>query len=140
MSLLDELLVSAEEETIPSTTVDVSLAGKLITLRFEQLGGVQWAEITAKSPARAESPIDRRYGYNFQAAALKAAPLCGAVIEDGVPVKYEGKKWAALFAKLPGSDISAVCSAIWALNQWEPEQRLEALKKARLVVSEKKLD
>lgn len=138
MSVLDDLLIEAENDEVPSSTVTVALAGKLVRLKFRPLGGIQWADITAKSPARPEAPMDRHYGYNWQAAAMKAAPLCGRVLEDDDEVKRDAETWKKLFAKLNGPDVRSICSAIWALNDWDPQQRLEALKKASAGDSEKK--
>jgi hypothetical protein len=130
MAFLDELLASDETEERASSDVLVTYKGKLLTVRCFQIDGMKWSDITAQCPARPEAPLDRRYGYNWNSAALKAAPFAARLVEDDKEVPYAAPVWIDLFKKLAGSDVTAICSALWALNQWDPEQRVEAAKKA----------
>lgn len=130
MSLLDEALEAAAEEVVPHLDVDVELGGKHVPLRFYRIDGERWAEITAMSPARLGSAIDRRYGYNFQAASRIAAPISGRVLDGDDEVEYEDAKWGELFKKLAGHNIKLIHSAIWQLNEYDPEVRVVEAKKA----------
>lgn len=129
MSLLDDVLAAAAEEVTPSLDVDVELAGKYLPLRFYRISGERWAEITALCPARLGSAIDRRYGYNFQAAARIAAPLSGRVLDGEDEVDYDDAKWGELFKALSGHSIKAIHSAVWQLNEYDPEVRVVNAKK-----------
>jgi len=129
MSLLDDAFEAAADEVTPHIDVDVSLGGKHIPLRFYRLDGEKWAEITSMAPMRLGSVIDRRYGYNFQAASRLAAPESGRVIEDDVEVTYDDAKWDQLFKKLAGHSVKLIHSAIWQLNEYDPEVAVADAKK-----------
>jgi hypothetical protein len=129
MSLLDEALSAAAEEAVPSIDVDVELAGKHLPLRFYRIDGEKWAELTAMSPVRLSSPIDRKYGYNFQAVARLAAPLSGRVLDGGEELQYDDDKWDALFKRLSGHAIRLIHSNIWDVNEYAPQLRIAEAKK-----------
>lgn len=136
-----EILAAAanEENTAPHTKQAVVAVGKTLqTFEFTRMSGLQWAEICAKCPARPDAPIDRRYGYNFQAAARIAAPLTGRRIVDDKPEVVAEDQWQVLWGLLSGHDVQVVCDTVWALNEWDPEQEVEALKKASRAASSKK--
>jgi hypothetical protein len=106
-------------------------ADALVTLRFTQLPGQDWSELTARSPMRVDVAIDRTYGYNYhevcKAAAVKAG---GRVIDDGVVEPLTETQWAGLWPVLSGHEFERICSVIWELNEWEPQQRIDSAKKA----------
>ena len=140
MALLDDALSAAAEEATPFLDVDTSLAGRHLPLRFYRIDGERWAEITALCPARLSSAIDRRYGYNFQAAARLAAPLSGRVLEGDEEISYDDDKWDELFKKLAGHNIKLIHSAIWQLNEYDPEVAVVEAKKGSAADSERKPD
>jgi hypothetical protein len=129
MSLLDEALSAAAEEAVPSIDVDVELGGKHLPLRFYRIDGEKWAELTAMSPVRLSSPIDKKYGYNFQAVARLAAPLSGRVLDGGEELQYDDDKWGELFKRLSGHAIRLIHSHIWEVNEYAPQLRIVAAKK-----------
>ena len=135
MSLLEEALAAAAEESTPNVDVDVELAGKLLPLRFYRLDGERWAEICAFCPARPGSPIDEAYGYNFQDAARRAAVHSGRLIEDDAEVTLAATDWAALYKALSGHHLNTLDSAIWQLNEHDPQTRVVAAKKGSAAVS-----
>ena len=139
MSLLDEALASAAEEVTPYVDVDVELGGKILPLRFYREDGMKWAEITAYCPPRLRSPLDKNYGYNYQAAARLAAPSTGRLLEvdtvDNAEEQTPGEqlpdeKWDELFAALTGKHVEMICSAVWQVNAYDAQERLAAAKKA----------
>lgn len=108
----------------------------LLTIRLTRLPGRDWSNLTSKCPVRVDVPIDRHYGYNYDAACEAAARYrdpsgvtYGARLEDGEPVDISDDEWADLFDVLSGSDIGKIRDAVWELNEYEPEQRLNALVK-----------
>ena len=114
-------------------------ANQLVTLRFSRLPGNVWADIAARCPARIDAPVDRHFGYNMQAAAMIAAPLCGVRVDGDelVPLRVEAattdtpavNQWADLFATIAGTEATQIESAIFDLNVYEPQQRVGQLKK-----------
>lgn len=135
MSLLDEALASNAEEATPFKDVDTELGGKHLPFRFYALDGEKWSEIVAFCPARLGSAIDRRYGYNFQAAARLAAPLCGRLIDQGAEIEVTDEQWTELFKKFKGHNVKLIHSAIWELNEYDPEVRVVNAKKGSAAVS-----
>jgi hypothetical protein len=123
------------QEKIDELTLDAS--DKLV-LRFTRLPGRDWARITSRHPVRPGVGIDMHFGYNYDAVCEDAATYSdpktqesfGALIEDGERVELSREEWAELFDVLAGSDIESIRDAIWGLNEYEPEQRLQALVKA----------
>lgn len=106
------------------------------TLRFTRLPGKDWAILTSLHPVRVNVAIDRHYGYNFDAVCEAAARYrdksgrnYGAMLEDGIATELTDDEWTELFEVLSGNDIGKVRDAIWALNEYEPEQRRQALVK-----------
>jgi len=132
-----------EEELKVQEKLDALLeasADSLRTLRFTQLSGDKWGEITSRCPVRLDAPIDRSYGYNMQQASTMAAPLCGvAVDDDGTEVSLVVSEatadspavdeWADLFATITGHEFIRVMDAIYELNEWAPGERINTLKK-----------
>lgn len=111
-------------------------ADSVVTIRLTRLPGRDWSNLTSKCPVRPEVAIDRHYGFNFDAACEAAARYrdtsgvaYGARLEDGEPVDITDDEWDALFDVLSGNDIGKIRDAVWALNEHEPEQRLNALVK-----------
>lgn len=114
-----------------------SLRESLVTLRFLQLPGDRWAELTSRHPARADVDLDKYYGYNLDAVIRSAAkyhdPLTGERygfrLDGDTPVPLEDDKWDTLFHILSGSEVSSIRDAVWSLNEYEPGERIEALVK-----------
>jgi hypothetical protein len=50
---------------------------------------------------------------------------------DGDTVEpLTSEQWAGLWSVLSGHEFERVCSVIWELNEWEPQQRIDSAKKA----------
>lgn len=120
--------------------------GTLITIRFTQLPGQAWAEITARNPERPDVLIDRLYHYNYHEAAKQAAvyrdpaeaggrvyaELVTPADGDAEPAlePITGEQWAGIFEVISGHEFERIASAIWDLNDYGPEQRIAAAGKA----------
>lgn len=137
-----ELLKSAKEKRteVASDTVEVTVGDQLVTLKFRELPGVDWVNLTRQHPIRPDTVIDRRYGYNLDAVCRAAAPLSGVVLEGDVEVelqvdpptlsrKKRVNEWDDLFQVLSGPDFARIVDCIWALNEYNPQQRTEQAKK-----------
>jgi hypothetical protein len=139
-----DLLSKAREADRESRTVEVTVAGELLELTFTELPGMDWASITAKHPPRLDAPVDLRYGYNVHGVCADAAKVNGVVRQgdEVVTPRVDGKEkideWADLIALLSGHDLNSVCDAVFALNEWLPQQRVAAAKKASTASSKKK--
>jgi len=139
MTSLNDLLEAAKAAPAPtSDPIDVVIGGELVTLQFSRADGKRWAAVCARNPMRIDTPIDRSYGYNFHAAAIEISAETGVRLVDGGPEKLTAEQWRAIFADnvLSGHDFERIVDAVWALNEWAPQQKVAALKKASLVVSE----
>ncbi|MDR6907468.1 hypothetical protein J2X63_003176 [Agromyces sp. 3263] len=135
MGFLEDVAAAKAAPKPKSSPVPVIVNGALYELVFERADGDVWAECVSRHPARLDSLIDKRYGYNFNAVVLEMAPRTGA-LADGTAIPAEA--WADLIPSLAGAEISAVTDAIWALNEWNPAQEIEKAKKASKVGSRRK--
>ena len=107
------------------------------TLRFTRIPGRDWAALTSRNPVRIDSPIDRHYGYNIDAVTEAAARFrdkngraYGHRIENGEPVDISAEEWDDIYELQSGTEVTDIRDAIWALNEYEPQQRIQALVKA----------
>lgn len=111
-------------------------AASLVTLRFYQLPGDEWTMLTSLHPVRLDSVMDRQYGYNID-AVIRAAVFYKS--ENGVqygfrldgdtehPLTVEDTN--DLFHVLSGSEIAQIRDAVYALNEYDPAKRVNALVK-----------
>lgn len=102
----------------------------LVTLRFYKVPGDEWANLTATHPARQSALIDMKYGYNMHAVCRASAVSNGRVVEGESELTQTEAEWSELWVLLAGSDFANVCDAIFLLNEYEPNNRIERLKKA----------
>jgi hypothetical protein len=135
VGFLDDVAAAKAAPKEKSEPVPVVLNGTLYELVFERADGDVWAECVSRHPARLDSLIDKRYGYNFNAVVLEIAPKTGR-LADGEEIPDEA--WADLVPALSGAEIARVTDAIWALNEWNPAQEIEKAKKALVAGSKKK--
>lgn len=127
----------AEQQTALERQRDELTDGTLVTFRFTQLTGQQWAEIAARNPARVDVLIDRRYGYNYHETAKTAAAVSGArVLDDGTTEPVTAEQWLRLWPLLAGREFEAIASALWDLNDFGPQQRVANAGKASRAGSE----
>lgn len=101
----------------------------LITIRFTRMAGSAWAELTSKNPVRLEVPIDRHYGYNYDAVCFAAAAATGVCIEGDEIEVLSPESWADLLEELSGHEVGLIRDAIWELNEFAPAQRVQELVK-----------
>jgi hypothetical protein len=128
-----QLAESALTEDVP-----VLLGEAVVTLRFTEMKGMEWAEVTARSPARVDATIDHRYGYNVHFAATLAAPRSGKRVDGDELVALSDQEWRDLFEVLSGPDFASIADAMFMLNEHGPAERLDAAKKASTVGSKRK--
>ncbi|WP_298742285.1 hypothetical protein [uncultured Microbacterium sp.] len=137
----DRLGVESEADNLRTQLDELAEAAResMITLRFTRLPGRDWAALTSKHPVRPDVPIDRHYGYNYDAVCEAAAAVSGVRVEDGAEIALVVRdatadspavnEWADLFDVLSGTEVADIRDAVWALNEWEPQQRLNLLVK-----------
>lgn len=129
---IDERIVPIQEEigTLEEQR-DAIRAGTLLRLRFDKMPGEEWAAIASRHPGRLDSSIDRLSGYNYHAAAVEAAPLCGyALGDDDAREPLTAEDWAGLFEILSGRELEAIATSLWEMNDWGPRRKINAAKKA----------
>lgn len=139
MSFKDDL-AAAKTADAPHADVTVLVNGKPYDLRFRQMEGPAWASETDRHPARPGVAVDMRYGYNIRSLTLGAAPKCGVLLDgdaevvlrvDPLGTKDRVDEWSDLLTSLSGHDFQRITDAIWSLNEYLPEQAVDAARKAR---------
>jgi len=138
LGFLDDLAAAKSSPKQKSQPVSVTVNGSLYELVFYRADGDVWAETVSRHPARGDSLIDRRYGYNFNAVVLEIAPKTGRVVEGDTDTEIPAESWADLVPALSGAEIGRITDAIWALNEWDPAQEIERAKKALKAGSRRK--
>ncbi|AGW41742.1 histidinol-phosphate aminotransferase [Leifsonia xyli subsp. cynodontis DSM 46306] len=136
MSLDDDLDADLTRD-VDYADLNITINGKLRTLRFTQMDGLEWAELTDRFPARPDVLLDMRYGYNLRSLSKAAAPLCGKLLDGDKQVALTEEQWEKLFKSQPGSTITRIGDVIWNLNEYLPTATVEALKKGSTPASSK---
>lgn len=147
MGFSEDLTAAQNPEQDEHIDVDVLVKGTLYTLRFRPMDGMDWSAETDRHPARPGVLIDTRYGYNLRSLVKAAAPQSGVLVVDDeerklrvdpivtVPRGQRPPKrvdeWADLFKVITGHEFQRISDAIWALNEYMPQKRIEAAGKAR---------
>ncbi|MBT2502978.1 hypothetical protein [Curtobacterium sp. ISL-83] len=124
----------------------VLINSKPYTLRFRAMDGIEWAAETDRHPARPGVLVDARYGYNLRSLIRAAAPRCGVLVDGdeertlrvdpiipetpGMPPQKRVDEWADVFKAISGHEFQRVTDAIWSLNEYFPQQEIEAAGKA----------
>ena len=111
-------------------TLRAEAAESLVTFRFEELPGQQWAEITARHLPRAGIALDQLYSFNYHEVAKAAAVLSGGQLVDGKVQPVTGEQWEKLWPVLSGHEFERIAVALVELNEWQPQQRIDAAGKA----------
>lgn len=129
----------AKSEKPNTKMVDVLVGKKVWSLRFTEVPDPRdWAHAIAANPQRLDAQIDLAYGYNINGACEYAARTSGVRVVDDADVELTPEQWKKLFDGLSGHDLGKVTDAVWALNEWEPSQRLATAKKASAVALKRK--
>jgi hypothetical protein len=134
---LDDDLDADVNRDVDYADLNININGKLRTLRFTQMDGLEWAELTDHFPARQGVLLDSRYGYNLRPLSKAAAPLCGKLLDGDTEVSLTEEQWAKLFKAQPGSTVMRIGDVIWNLNEFLPTAAVEALKKGSTPASSK---
>lgn len=107
------------------------------TVRFTRIPGDDWADIVSRNPARVDVPLDRHYGYNYDAVCNAAAVFRGDndeaythIVDGDELVPVEKSQWFDLIATVAGSDATELRDAIWSLNEYDPAKALDLLVKS----------
>jgi len=101
----------------------------LITLRFTRLDGEKWADLTSANPMRLGVALDRHYGYNFDAVSVAAAQMSGVRVDEDGDHELTDEQWERLLKLLSGYDRKLIRDAVWTLNEYGPQQLVDALVK-----------
>lgn len=126
----EEDLKAASEAELPTKDVDVTLNGSLYTLRFTLMDGTEWAACTDQAPARPGVLLDTHYGYNMRALVYIVAPKSGQMVDGDSTKPLTDDQWRALLKALPGGPMMRIGDTLFALNEYEPGEAVEAAKKA----------
>lgn len=109
----------------------------VLTVRITRIPGDDWAEIVSRNPARLDVPIDKHYGYNYDAVCNDAAVFrdddgtaFAHLVEGEDLVPLERSEWFDLISVISGSEATELRDAIWSLNEYEPSKALDLLVKS----------
>lgn len=108
---------------------DDEVLKSLVTLKFTRLDARIWSALTDASPMRVDVPLDRNYGYNFDAVSEAAARRSGVRLDDDGEHELTEQQWDRLFKVLSGHDRGQIRDIVWTLNEYAPQQHVEALVK-----------
>lgn len=136
-ALLDAAIERRTAEPV-TETVDVLVGVEVWSLRFSEMDALEWANVIALNPQRPGSNIDRQFGYNYDGAAMTAAPLSGVRVDGETVLKLSESQWVKVFRAISGHDFEKLSNAVWGLNEIQPMRRLAEAKKASAVVPVKK--
>jgi hypothetical protein len=100
------------------TQLRASAADSLVTFRFTRLDAQEWADLTARAPAREGSSADAQYGFNYHQVGKAAAVASGVEVDGETTKPVPAETWQELFAIIAGSDLNRICDAIVDLNIW----------------------
>ena len=107
------------------------------TIRVYRMPGRDWVNLTSKCPVRPEVAVDRVYGYNIDAVIEGSLryrdPRTDATyafrMEEGTPVEVSDAEWDDLFSVISGREYALIRDAVFELNEYEPQERLNSLVK-----------
>lgn len=116
-------------------TVDVLVNKKLRKLRFTEMDGLAWADLTDRCPPRPDAAVDRAFGYNLRLVVALAVTRCGQMQSGEDFIDLTEKQWTNLLRGQPGSAIRSIGDALFQLNQWGPAQAVKDARKALEVES-----
>jgi len=146
MSFEDDLAAAQTPED-KHIDVLVLINKKPHLLRFRPMDGLEWAAETDRHPARPGVLVDSRYGYNLRTLTRAAAARSGVLVVNGEertlrvdpfipqlpgepapPARVD--QWADLFRAISGHEFQRITDAIWTLNEYGPQEAVEAAGKA----------
>ena len=136
---LKEDLERAKQTRPEPVLVDIVISDALYQVETRRLDGMQWAAVMASAP-----PVDAAsvmLGYSPAQGALVACREYGRMLDaEGNPVDMSpvldengevvSEPWEDVFEAISGTEIQAIASSWWGRNAGDPNQRVEALKKA----------
>ena len=138
---LDKLLDAADARVADSRVTEVGeihLAGEVVTLRFTELDGDDWATFTIAHMPRKGVPIDHSFGYNVSAAAKDALSKSAVLVDGDSEQKLTDEQWARLYRGTDPQGRQVITSGIFAVNESAELARIDAARKASEAVSKRK--
>jgi hypothetical protein len=139
MTTFEDDLAAAQTPEDEYIDVLVLISKKPHTLRFRPMDGMAWAAETDRHPPRPNVAIDTKFGYNIRTLTKGAAPQCGVLLIDGEerplrvdpfdpeqPLAERVNQWESVFKSITGHEFKRITDAIWFLNEYGPQQAIEA--------------
>ena len=117
-------------DRVKTAPIPVVVNGALHSVVFYRSESADWARDTLKHPPREGVGVDRRNGYDLSGVTLEVAPVSGRVVIDGEETVLGAEQWATLFEVIDGATRRLIDANVWQLNENDPMQQVERLKKA----------
>lgn len=131
MSFDEEIEAHAKAaEDLEFVDLPAVVNGKLRTFRIFKMDPLAWADAADRFPARSGVLLDRQYGYNIRPLSIFLAPTCVQILEGDTFTETTPKQWKILAKTLAPRTVLQLGDVMWNLNDYMPEQAVEALKKA----------
>jgi hypothetical protein len=124
---LKAMIAKAKSADVSGQTVTVAVGDELVDISFAPVPGHVWVDLVAKCPPREGAARDKNVGYNTDAVA-RVYPV-DRITVSAEPV--DPGTWGDLLDVLPSPSLSLIAAALWGLNQYEPQQRIAELGKAK---------
>jgi len=138
---LDKLLDAADERVAEKRVTElgeIHLAGELLTLKFTELAGDEWATFTMAHTPRKSVPLDHAFGYNVSAATKDALAASAVLVDGDSEQKLSDEQWARLYRGTDPQGRQVITSGIFAVNEAAELARIDAARKASEAVSKRK--
>ena len=126
MSFKDALERAKSSRPAP-ILVPVAVGDDLFQVEVSRLDGMDWSVVMAECPPTDEKGA--RLGYDSNKAALVACRRHSRLL-DSEDAEIGDVDWGDLFKAISGVEIGAIAASWWALNMSDPNDKVEALKKA----------
>lgn len=138
---LDKLLDAADARVADSRATEfgeIHLGGELLTLKFTELEGEDWATFTMAHVPRKGVPLDHAFGYNVSAASKDALAASAVLVDGDSEQKLSDEQWARLYRGTDPQGRQVITSGIFAVNESAELARIDAARKASEAVSKRK--
>lgn len=120
---VDALIAKARAhfDSVEPVTQDVAFGDDIVGVRLWPMTGPDWRDLIVKYPPREGVVLDTTAGYNVDAVT---AVYPKVYLVQGDDVTNVADRWPQICPQLSGPDLKNLATAIWGLNEYQPQKRL----------------